>query len=104
MLEFLTMALYSLLRACVLVLGSPYWLGRAARGGSGWASGLLARLGRVPRELREAVEGRKVIWVHAVSVGEVGVDRVGSGLNPEVRELLSDRDDLVLDRFGDTGG
>ncbi len=71
MLESVTLALYSLLLVCVLIVGSPYWLWRAARGGSGWASGLMARLGRVPSELREAVRGRQVVWVHAVSVGEV---------------------------------
>jgi len=65
------MALYSLLLVCVLLLGSPYWLWRAARGGAGWGSALMARLGRVPRELRDIVAGRQVIWVHAVSVGEV---------------------------------
>lgn len=70
MLESVTMALYSLLLACVLALGSPYWLRRMARDGSGWVDSLMARLGRVPRELRAAVAGRQVVWVHAVSVGE----------------------------------
>ena len=71
MLEWVTMALYSLLLACVLALGSPYWLWRMTRGGPGWMASLAARLGRVPRELRVAVAGRQVVWVHAVSVGEV---------------------------------
>jgi 3-deoxy-D-manno-octulosonic-acid transferase len=99
-LEFVTMALYSLLLACVLVLGSPYWLGRAARGGSGWASDLLARLGRMPRELREAVEGRKVIWVHAVSVGEV---LAATRLVAEFEQALGDGWSIVLSTTTATG-
>ena len=70
MLERVTMALYSLLLACVLVVGWPYWLWRLARGGPGWKTSLAARLGRVPDTLR-ATAGRQVVWVHAVSVGEV---------------------------------
>jgi len=65
------MALYSVLLLAVLLLGAPYWLARLARGGEGWAAGLMARLGRVLAGLREAVAGRQVVWVHAVSVGEV---------------------------------
>ncbi len=36
-----------------------------------YRAGLAGRLGRVPAGLREAVRGREVVWVHAVSVGEV---------------------------------
>jgi len=36
-----------------------------------YRAGLGGRLGRVPAGLREAVTGREVVWVHAVSVGEV---------------------------------
>ncbi|WDT81061.1 MAG: hypothetical protein MPW14_04565 [Candidatus Manganitrophus sp.] len=31
----------------------------------------MQRLGRYPRDFFKAIEGRQVIWVHAVSVGEV---------------------------------
>jgi 3-deoxy-D-manno-octulosonic-acid transferase len=68
--EFVTMALYSLLLASVLVLGAPYWLIRMATGGR-YRAGLAQRFGRVPAALRAAVAGRQIIWVHAVSVGEV---------------------------------
>jgi 3-deoxy-D-manno-octulosonic-acid transferase len=64
------MALYSLLLAAVLVVGAPYWLVRMATSGR-YRAGLRERLGRVPSELRAAAAGRKVVWVHAVSVGEV---------------------------------
>lgn len=75
MVQIVAMALYSLLMMAVLVVGAPYWLSRMALGartGSGrYRAGLGQRLGRVPAELREAVAGRRVVWVHAVSVGEV---------------------------------
>ena len=61
------MALYSLLLAVGLVVCSPWWLARMVR----YRAGMAQRLGRVPAELRAAVAGRQVVWVHAVSVGEV---------------------------------
>lgn len=100
MLEFVTMALYSLLLGCVLVIGSPYWLWRAARGGAGWASGLMARLGRVPRELREAVAGRQVVWLHAVSVGEV---LAAARLVAELEKALGDGWRIVVSTTTATG-
>jgi 3-deoxy-D-manno-octulosonic-acid transferase len=36
-----------------------------------YREGLPQRLGRVPRALRDHVKGKPVLWVHAVSVGEV---------------------------------
>jgi 3-deoxy-D-manno-octulosonic-acid transferase len=64
------MWVYSALLLAVLVVGSPYWLVRMATSGR-YRAGLWGRLGRVPAELRAAVAGREVVWVHAVSVGEV---------------------------------
>jgi len=61
------MALYSLLLAVGLALCSPWWLARIVR----YRAGMSERLGRVPAGLRAAAAGRKVVWVHAVSVGEV---------------------------------
>jgi 3-deoxy-D-manno-octulosonic-acid transferase len=64
------MAVYSALLMAVLVVGAPYWLVRMATSGR-YRAGLRGRLGMVPAGLRAAVAGRDVIWVHAVSVGEV---------------------------------
>jgi len=61
------MALYSLLLVVALLLGAPWWLARMVR----YRAGMAQRLGRVPAELSAAVAGQKVVWVHAVSVGEV---------------------------------
>jgi 3-deoxy-D-manno-octulosonic-acid transferase len=59
---------YSLALLLVLVAGAPYWLFRMGATGSRYREGLSERLGFVPRRLRIA---QPVIWVHAVSVGEV---------------------------------
>jgi 3-deoxy-D-manno-octulosonic-acid transferase len=64
------LTIYSSLLLAVLVVGAPYWLVRMATSGR-YRAGLLGRLGRVPEGLREAVVGRDIVWVHAVSVGEV---------------------------------
>jgi 3-deoxy-D-manno-octulosonic-acid transferase len=57
----------------VMVLGLPWWLVRMATSGR-YRAGLAGRLGWVPREVKAAgreLGGRDVVWVHAVSVGEV---------------------------------
>ncbi len=64
------MMVYSSLLLAALVLGAPYWLVRMATSGR-YRAGLRGRLGWVPEGLRAAVAGREVVWVHAVSVGEV---------------------------------
>jgi 3-deoxy-D-manno-octulosonic-acid transferase len=64
------MGFYSLWFALALVLTSPWWLWRMITTGR-YREGLAGRLGAVPAGLREAVAGKDVIWVHAVSVGEV---------------------------------
>ncbi len=64
------MAAYSALLGLGLVVSAPWWLVRMIRFPR-YREGLRERLGRVPRALGEAVRDRRVIWVHAVSVGEV---------------------------------
>ncbi|GGG88695.1 3-deoxy-D-manno-octulosonic acid transferase [Edaphobacter dinghuensis] len=64
------MGVYSALLLAALVLGAPWWLLRMATSGR-YRAGLAGRLGFVPKQLRAAVAGREVVWVHAVSVGEV---------------------------------
>ena len=61
--------LYSALLCLFLLLTLPYWLLQMMRHGK-YRAGLRQRLGKVPASL--AMQPRKpVIWVHAVSVGEV---------------------------------
>ena len=64
------MIVYSVLLGLVLVVGAPWWLLRMATSGR-YRAGLRGRMGVVPAGLREFVAGREVVWVHAVSVGEV---------------------------------
>lgn len=61
---------YSLLLYVVLILGAPFWLFRMATTQK-YRHGLLERLGFVPQRLLDAITGQQVIWLHAVSVGEV---------------------------------
>jgi 3-deoxy-D-manno-octulosonic-acid transferase len=62
--------LYSFALAVVLALGAPWWVLRMATSGK-YREGLTERLGVVPRRIRERLDGKNVVWVHAVSVGEV---------------------------------
>ncbi len=62
-------ALYSALLAFFLVLTLPYWLLQMMRHGK-YRAGLRQRFGAVPPALADRGE-KPVIWVHAVSVGEV---------------------------------
>jgi 3-deoxy-D-manno-octulosonic-acid transferase len=59
---------YNIALLTALVAGSPWWLWRMATTQK-YREGLLERLGRV-RPLRDR-EDRPLIWIHAVSVGEV---------------------------------
>ena len=62
--------LYSAMLLLVLVVGAPYWMLRMAVSGR-YRAGLSGRMGLVPAALKEAARGREVVWLHAVSVGEV---------------------------------
>jgi 3-deoxy-D-manno-octulosonic-acid transferase len=64
------MTLYSCLLMAALIVSSPWWLWRMLTSGR-YRAGLLQRLGKVPDELKQTVEGHDVLWLHAVSVGEV---------------------------------
>ncbi len=64
------MLLYSLLLGIAAVLSAPVWGWRMLRQGR-YRRGLRERLGAVPARLAATVQGRKVVWLHAVSVGEL---------------------------------
>lgn len=72
------MWLYSFALAAAAVLSSPWWVSRMLTT-ERYREGMRERLGRVPQRLREAVAGHgspraehaRVVWLHAVSVGEV---------------------------------
>ncbi|MFZ0197794.1 MAG: glycosyltransferase N-terminal domain-containing protein, partial [Candidatus Sulfotelmatobacter sp.] len=62
--------LYSLALALGMLASSPYWLFQMMRHGK-YRRGFAERLGRVPARLSLPSEKEPVIWLHAVSVGEV---------------------------------
>jgi 3-deoxy-D-manno-octulosonic-acid transferase len=77
--------LYSLALILVLVLGAPWWLFRMATSGK-YREGLTERLGILPQRIRGSVQGRNIVWIHAVSVGEV---LAGSRLIEELESKLA---------------
>ena len=81
---------YSALLALLLLATLPYWVLQMLRHGK-YRAGLRQRLGVVPGALKDT--GKPVIWVHAVSVGEVvAVRAVVEGLRrefPSRRILIS---------------
>jgi 3-deoxy-D-manno-octulosonic-acid transferase len=62
--------LYSVVLGVAMLACLPYWLFQMARHGK-YQRGFGERLGRVPSRLRLGGEREPVIWIHAVSVGEV---------------------------------
>jgi 3-deoxy-D-manno-octulosonic-acid transferase len=97
------MLAYSALLAVGLVLSAPWWLLRMATT-SRYREGLRQRLGAVPYSLEIAVRrfrmGRRVIWVHAVSVGEV---LAATRLVAELEGALGDRWRVVVSTTTRTG-
>jgi 3-deoxy-D-manno-octulosonic-acid transferase len=63
--------IYNLMLAVGLLASAPYWFLRMLRQGK-YREGVGSRLGILPPHLRSlAAAGKPVIWVHAVSVGEI---------------------------------
>ena len=94
---------YSLALLLVLVIGAPYWLFRMAVSGK-YREGLSERLGIVPKRLRFA---ERVIWLHAVSVGEIlAASRliqeldVRSGCRVMISTTTRTGQQLARERFG----
>ena len=101
--------LYSLVLGAGLLLSLPYWLYQIARHGK-YRKGFAARMGKVPPHLLAAgTSARRIIWIHAVSVGEVlavsGLIDQMSRCFPQHRVLVSTTTDtgqeLARKRFGE---
>ncbi len=98
---------YNLALFLALILSAPWWLFRMATTHK-YREGLRERLGFVPSRLRNPTDPRPVLWLHAVSVGEVlAVSRLIAELDaavPSHRILISTttRTGQVLarERFG----
>jgi 3-deoxy-D-manno-octulosonic-acid transferase len=64
--------LYNILFTICFVLASPYYFMRLRRRGN-WRPGFPERFGHYHAGLKQALTNRHVIWIHAVSVGEVNL-------------------------------
>jgi 3-deoxy-D-manno-octulosonic-acid transferase len=63
---------YNILFAAFFILSAPYYFFRMWRRGN-WRAGFEQRFGRYDAKLKQAITNRHTLWLHAVSVGEVGV-------------------------------
>jgi 3-deoxy-D-manno-octulosonic-acid transferase len=93
--------LYSLLLAAGMFLSAPYWMFQRLRHGK-YRKGLAERFGSVPPRLGiggSATQAQPVIWVHAVSVGEVLAIR---GLVEELHRRFSEHR-IVVTTTTDSG-
>jgi 3-deoxy-D-manno-octulosonic-acid transferase len=102
------MLAYSALLTLALLLSSPWWLLRMATT-QRYREGLRQRLGAVPAQLLAAIRGKSVVWVHAVSVGEVLaasrlVGELEAALGQDFRVVISTTtrtgQALARERFG----
>src|ERR1039458_7167050 len=98
---------YNLALLAALVAGAPWWLWRMATTQK-YREGLAARLGRVPSALAGLGGERPLIWLHAVSVGEVlAITRLVKTLDAELPEFFvaistttRTGQELARERFG----
>src|SRR5208283_497970 len=63
---------YNILFTIFFVLSSPYYFRRMRRRGN-WRRGFRERFARYDPNLKQALTNRQVLWLHAVSVGEVNL-------------------------------
>jgi len=63
---------YNILFTIFFVLTSPYYFLRLRRRGN-WQKKFLQRFGYFDAKLKQAITNRHVLWIHAVSVGEVNL-------------------------------
>lgn len=94
---------YSLVLALGMFLSAPYWLYQVLRHGK-YRRGFAERVGNVPPRLQLSPDGpsltrSRVIWVHAVSVGEV---LAVSGLIEQMRRAFPQHR-VVVSTTTDTG-
>ena len=66
----MTLFLYNFLLDLFFILAAPWFVVQVARKEK-YRAGIAQRLGRYPKELEDSLRGKRCVWVHAVSVGEV---------------------------------
>ena len=79
--------LYNILFIIFFALSAPYYFWRMRRRGN-WRAGFAQRFGRFDSSLKQALTNRHVVWLHAVSMGEVGLcTQLIRALEPRVPNL-----------------
>jgi 3-deoxy-D-manno-octulosonic-acid transferase len=63
---------YNILFTLFFWLSSPYYFARMRRRGN-WQAGFAERFGKFDSKVKQALSNRHVLWMHAVSVGEVNL-------------------------------
>ena len=80
-------SLYNILFAIFFCISAPYYFLKMWRRGN-WRRGFHQRFGRYDAKLRQTLTNRHVLWMHAVSVGEVNVcTQLIRALEPRVPNL-----------------
>jgi 3-deoxy-D-manno-octulosonic-acid transferase len=64
--------LYNILFTLYLLVVGPFYLLKMWRRGN-WMVGFGQRFGRYSSKIKQAITNRHVLWIHAVSVGEVNI-------------------------------
>src|SRR6202012_1032079 len=64
--------LYNILFLFLFVISSPYYFWRLRRRGN-WVEGFGQRFASYDAGIKQALTNRHIIWLHAVSVGEIGL-------------------------------
>ena len=64
--------IYNILFLIFFCLSAPYYFLRMRRRGN-WQEGFSERFGKFSSKVKQAMTNRHVLWIHAVSVGEVNV-------------------------------
>jgi len=78
---------YNILFIIFFVISSPYYFWRMRRRGN-WRAGFSQRFAKYDASLKQALTNRHVIWLHAVSVGEVNLcTQLIRALEPRVPNL-----------------
>jgi 3-deoxy-D-manno-octulosonic-acid transferase len=64
--------IYNILFTLGFWLSAPYYFMRMRRRGN-WMDGFGQRFGRYNSKIKQAITNRRLLWIHAVSVGEVNI-------------------------------
>src|SRR5579859_2170546 len=64
--------LYNILFLVFFVITAPYYFVRMSRRGN-WLAGFGQRFGLYDNKIKQSITNRNILWMHAVSVGEMNV-------------------------------